>query len=457
MKTRNKILIIMAFALVSLGARAQEPEAPPEDQPISPPPVLNGQGPSLAFQAERTRTNYLSGGISLAGMFSDNVFLSSTNPVGDFSYAIQPYMSFSQSTPRVNWDTSFGAGLLVYQHQGTQNLFAKNFTLDLTYRISQHIRLRLIETFRDTTGIFSIENSDASGPSIGAVEQSNNSLVVPPIQRTIANAILAETSYQFSPNSLAGVRGTFSIQDFPNSSQNTQFGPLYNTQTYLAEAFFNHQISAEQWLGISFRVQRFNQPPSTSTTDAASLLLYYSVVLTPAITLSFFGGPEYYNTSLSSETVTADGSSQDSQWGPAVGATFSWRGENTSVTAGYSRQLSDGGGLNSSVILQQFSGSLRRQLGRRQELNFGVAYAANQSLQLGYNSHSQITSVVFQRALRPGLLLGASYAHERQEVPYNHSVAYVNTSSVYVLYGFSHPLGSGGSRASTKPAGRFPP
>jgi len=457
MKTQNKILVITVFALVSLGARAQEPEAPLEDQPISPPPILNGQGPSLAFQAETTRTNYLSGGVSLTGMFTDNVFLSSTNPVGDFSYAIQPYMRFSRSTPRVTWDMSFGAGLLVYQRQGTQNQFTKNFGLDLTYRLSQHLRLRLSETFTDRTGIFSAVNSDVSGPSIGVIEQSNNSLVVAPIQRTVGNAILAETSYQFSANSLAGVRGVFSILDFPNSSQNAQFGPLYNTQTYLAEAFFNHQVSTEQWLGVSLRVQHFNQQPSISSTDTASLLLYYSVAPAPTITLSFFGGPEYYNTSFNSEIATADGLSQHPQWSPAVGATFNWRGKNTSLTAGYSRQLSDGGGLPSAVILQQVNGSLRWQLGRRQELDFDAAYAFNESVQPGYNFHSQISSVAFQRTLRPGLLLGVGCAHQRQDVPSNHSVVDVNTSWVYVSYGFSHPLGSGGSKASTKPAGRFTP
>lgn len=439
MKAQNKIVLILLFALLPLGMRAQEPEPqPPEDQPISPPVTLNGQGPSLSFEAEKIRSNSLSGGISLTGMYTDNVFLLSTNQVSDFSYLVQPYLVFSGSRPRVNWDLRLGAGLIVNQHLSERNQAAENLGLDLDYRLSRHVDLRLSNTFTNTTGLFSTFNP-ASGSGVGVVEQPNNSLVVPFARRTLANSSLAELNYQFSPSSVAGVRGTYSILDYPGSSQNAQFGPLFNSRTYSGEAFYNYRVSAKQWVGATLRAQKFETQPSIANTDTGSLLLYYGVNATPNVTLSFFAGPEY--TPRISNIATTGGSFRGHLWSSAEGATFNWQGERTSVAAGFSRQLSGGGGLSSAVTLQTASARLRRQLGSRQEVEFGFAYAENDPLESGHSFHGFSGLFQFQQRLVKNLFVRVGYTREQQELPNSQSTATANLSWVSVSYDFSHPFG----------------
>jgi hypothetical protein len=463
MKAQGKIVLLMSFAMLPVGLRAQEPSSQvPEDQqisadqPLSPPPILNGQGPSLAFQSEETRTNYLLGGISLTGAFTDNAFLTNNNTVSDSSFAVLPHISFSQSTPRMNWDMGFAAGLIVDQQLRGENQFSKSFLLDLSYRLSEHVNLRLSDTFTDTTGLFSLLSPEASR-SLGTVEQSNNSLLVPPLQRTLANAALAELGYQFSPTSMVGLRGTVSILNYPDSSQNAQFGPLYNTQTYLVEPFYNHEISLSKWVGVTLRLQRFDIEPSISRTDTATLLLYYAIQPGAGVTLSFFAGPEYYNTPRISDTATAQGLFPGQMWTSAEGATITWQGKRTSASATFSRQLSDGGGLSSAVTLQTVSASLRHQLSQHQAVYLDFTDAVNIPVEQGYRLTGLRGLFRFEQRLSNNLVFEAGYGRLQQDLPISHNtMATANTAWVSASYSFSRAMGSSSVRQLPKYPGRWP-
>ncbi len=450
MKMQNGIVLILAFALWPRGIRAQEPEVQTsEDQPISPPPVLNGQAPSLAFRTEKVPSNYLSAGIGFTGAFTDNALMSSINPISDFSYAIQPHMTFSQAMPRLNWDVNLGAGVIINQHLAEENQFARSAELDLTYRISSNVSLRLGNTFVDTTGLFAELNPMQS--DIGSVEQPNNSLLVPLVQRTVTNVSLAELSYQFSSKSTVGARGTFSILDYPGSSPNAQSGFLYDTQAYLVEAFYNYNMSPKQWVGVALRAQRFNT--SIVSTDTNSLLFYYSRQTAKNLTVSVFAGPESYNTPRFSDSLTPLGLVQGQQWTSAEGVALSWQRERTSVAAAFSRQLSDGAGLYSAVILQSANVSLRRQLGRGLEARLVFTYAANDPLQAGNSLHGISGLCELQQRLGSSFLVRLGYARQQQQWPGSQSSATANISWVSVFYSFSHLFGTG---TAPKPAGRYP-
>jgi hypothetical protein len=454
MKKQNIIVLVFVLASWSAGLCAQEQEdQTSEERPTSPPPVLDGQAPSLAFPSETVPTNHLSGGIGFTNAFTDNALLSNTNPVSDFSYLIQPYVSFSRATPRLDWDLNLGAGIIVHQHLPEENQFATSVALGLTYKLSPHLSLRASNTFSDTTGLFATLNPLQSG--IGLVEQPNNSLLVPLVQRTITNASFAELSYHFSSKNLVGIRGSFSILDYPGASPNAQSAILYDTQTYSVEAFYNHWLSPRQWVGVALRVQRFDS--SLVITDTSSLLLFYSVEPVKNLTVSFFAGPEYYNTPQVSNNLASLGLVQGHQWTSAEGATVGWQRARTSIIAAFSRQLSDGAGLYPAVILQAANAAFRYQLRRGLEVRLGVTYGQDDplwsnSLASGYAFHSVAGRCELQQHFGGSFLLRLGYAREQQQWPGVQSAASANISWVSVSYGFSHLFGTG---TSTKPAGRL--
>jgi hypothetical protein len=436
------ILIILSIAVLPLGVRAQTLDPIfPTDQPISPPPLLNGQGPSLVFQSEKAPHNSVSGGMSFTDVFTDNMYMSSANTESTFSYLLQPYIRVAQSTSRLNWDASFGAGFYFYQKTGDENEWSKNVIVDLSYRLTQRLNLRFSESFSDTAGLFSASNPVSTTSGIGVVEQSNNSVLLPPVQRTVGNTSLAELSYQFSPGSEAGVRGTYSLFDYPGSTTDSSFGPLYDSRTYSAEAFYNQRLSLRQWLGASLRVQHIDTQPSIGHTDTASMLLYYGLEFRPSMTLSFFAGPEYYDTPPVSGVTTNEALFYGHQWTPALGATFNWQGENTSFVAEYSRQVSDGGGLYSAVTLQQENASFRSQLTERQAVTVAVAHSENDPLGTGQKFNGLSASVSLEHLLTRSLSLRLGYARQRQELPSSQNTASTNLAWVSISYNFMHSFG----------------
>ena len=81
----------------SVAVYAQEPENQmPVDLQSPTPATLNGQKPMLNYRTEETQSNFLSGGVNLTSAFTDNKFLSTTDPKSEISYLIQPYVSFPQ-------------------------------------------------------------------------------------------------------------------------------------------------------------------------------------------------------------------------------------------------------------------------------------------------------------------------------------------------------------------------
>jgi hypothetical protein len=464
MKGQNRIVLILALALWPPVMSAQEPEAQAPDaqtqeaqtseqQPVSAPPLLYGQPTPLTFQSEKVPSNRFFGGVGFTGTFTDNALLSSTNPVSDFTYLIQPYIGFSQATPRLEWGLNFAAGVEIDQRLTEDNQFAKSITLDFTYRLSPHLSLRLSNAFSDTTGLFAAVNPLQSGS--GLAQQPNNSLLVPLVQRTLSNTTLAELSYHFSANNTIGIRGGAYILDYPDASSNVQSATLYDTQSYLVEGFYNHQISSSQWVGASLRTQRFDT--ASVITDASSLLLYYSVEPVKNLMVSFFGGPEYYSTPRLSDSPAFPGGVQTHQWTSAEGATVAWQRERTSLVATFSRQLSDGAGLTPAVTLQAASVSLRRELRRGLEAQFGITYGVDDPLSSdsvfpGYRFHSAYGRCELRQSVGDSLLLLLGYARQEQQWPGAQGSGVANISWFSVSYRFSHLFGTG---TSTKPAGRL--
>ena len=89
-----------------------------------------------------------------------------------------------------------------------------------------------------------------------------------------------------------------------------------------------------------------------------SFLAVDTLNLSTRFTLTGFVGPQYSENQglLRGRTVHAS-----SDWSLAGGAEGGWRDERTSVSAGYSRNISDGGGILGAVRLQNIYGNLRRE------------------------------------------------------------------------------------------------
>jgi hypothetical protein len=110
---------------------------------------------------------------------------------------------------------------------------------------------------------------------------------------------------------------------------------------------------------------------------------------------------------------------QSNAWSAAGGAEASWKNRNTSVSGGYSRIISDGGGLTGSVRAQQVHANFRRQLTPGWAAGLSASRGANDELigPPGSASSINLTSagVTVERNVGQKFGLRMGYSHDFQQ------------------------------------------
>jgi hypothetical protein len=169
--------------------------------------------------------------------------------------------------------------------------------------------------------------------------------------------------------------------------------------------------------------------------------------------LALFVGPEYSD--LQGQTVDNTVTppvvtpTAHQGWSTAGGASFSWQGQRTSITASGVRKVSDGGGLLQAVTLITGSGAVRRQLARNTNLLFSGVYGNSTALEAGSSSFTTVKSasgsVAWEQRFARNFTANLGYARDYQEqnvitlptMNVNHNRGWITLS-----YEFTHPLGN---------------
>jgi hypothetical protein len=454
---RSSALLVIALGVASWSQAQQSDSQPPEVMPVTDerapvPAVVDSAGASLAFASEQARTNYLRGGIGLGTTYDDNAFNSVNSPVGDFRYSVMPHIAWDRSTPRLHWIFDYAAGLTVNQRLTERNQGSHDLGVDLQYRLSPHVDLRVIDHFSITTGFFDQLQGNLDAQPVGVLQQHND-FVIAPLAKRRGNSATAGINYQFGAGSTVGASGTFydsHYYDVPNSAS------LQDTRTVGMQGFYTHRLTPKNWTGVTYRFQRLTFQPVPDQVVTHSVLLFHTIYLQPRMQLSFFAGPQYSD--VDSHTVSTmitlpfvylvSVPTSSKRWSASGGASYSWQGEHTSARVEISRSVSDGGGLLSVVQLSSARGSLRRQLTRSWSVAFGAGYAKSEALGTSFSSadslNSTTGSIAMERSLGANLGLQMGYSRDYQqqyasasaENEMNHNRGWVSIS-----YDFSRPLG----------------
>ncbi|MBZ5665701.1 MAG: hypothetical protein LAO30_13950 [Acidobacteriia bacterium] len=405
------------------------------------PSFVGGKGISTTVLSKMERSNYLRAGLNVGAAYDDNPFLVSNGAQSNTSVTIFPNISIQESTSRIRWTLGYAAGLTINQNLTNQNQGAHNLNFDSEFRLSPHVNLRAAETFSMTTGFFD------SGNGTGVVGSGGpNASLVAPLSTQRSSVTTVETNYHFALNDLIGASGTFSNLHFTNPPKGTV---LADSQTATGSAFWLHRLVGQDWGGVSYHFERITFDP-LGETIVHSFLVMNSLSLSKRFTLTGFVGPQY---SENSGLVSGGGTEpvQSNGWTVSGGVEGGWRNEHTSVSAGYSRGVSDGGGLLGSVLLQTVHGTVSHQLTPAWAAALNASYGANQSLVAPSTSSASsinLTSagVSVERNVGKSLGLRLGYAHDFQEqfgLPALNPTqdAHRNRFFVTLSYQWAKPLG----------------
>jgi hypothetical protein len=283
---------------------------------------------------------------------------------------------------------------------------------DSEFRLSPHVNLRIAENFSLTTGYFDAGDS----AEVVAYSGPNVSLITPlATQRSSLTTV--ETNYHFALNDLTGASGSFYDLHFTNLPAGTEY-ELTNSQTASGSAFWLHRIFGSDWAGISYRFDRITFAPSGDT-RVHSFLATDTLSVSKRVTLTGFVGPQYSeNEGLVPVTLTP---TQSNQWSVAGGAEGSWKNQSTSVSGGYSRTISDGGGILGAVRVQTVHANLRRQLTPGWALSLNGSHGANQSLTVPFVTSGGSLSLTsagasLEHNVGKSMGLRMGYSHDFQQL-----------------------------------------
>lgn len=372
------------------------------------PSLLGGKGISSAFLSELGRSNYLRGGVSVGAAYDDNPLLLSSGG-GNTGVSIFPNLSIEQSTSRTRWTLGYAGGVTINDNKmlKSQNHGSHNFNFDSQYRLSSHVNLRVAEKFSMVTGFFD------GGNGVGVIGSGGpNASLLTPLATQRSSLTTVGTSYHFALNDLIGASGSFYDLHFTNVPTGAQ--QLTDSQTASGSAFWLHRIFRGDWGGVSYGFQRITFNPNGET-RAHNFLVVNTLSLSKRVTLTGFIGPQYV------ENRFAPGGTpfQSSDLSIAGGAEGGWADQRTSVSTGYSRSISDGGGVLGSVRLQAVHANFRRELVPGWAAAVTASHGTSESLTpfQGSSSSARFTSagISVERNVGKSIGLRMGYTHDFQQ------------------------------------------
>ncbi len=267
----------------------------------------------------------------------------------------------------MKWSLGYAGGLTVNQRSTNENQGSHNLNFDSQFRLSPHVTLRVAERFLLTTGFF-----DAG---VGTGEPGNpggpNASLITPLSTQRSSLTTVETNYHFALNDLVGASGSFYDLNYTDVHGTQQ---LTNSQTASGSAFWLHKFFRGDWGGVTYRYDRISYDP-TGESRIHSFYAVNTLNLSGRFTLTGFIGPQY-----SENQGLLSGSPQNNDWSVAGGVDAGWQNLHTALTAGYSRTISDGGGLLGTVRLQNVHANFRRQIIPGWAAALNAAYGTNDSL-----------------------------------------------------------------------------
>jgi hypothetical protein len=415
------------------------------DRMLTPPPVSGATYP-LALTSEE-RSNYLRGAITFSTAYSDNVLAAAdTNPVSDVSYSVWPTISLDETTPRMHAVLTYAPGFTFYQRESSLNEADQNAAINFQYRLSPHVTFSARDGFQKSSNVFNQPDLGAGVAVSGGVQEPNQSVIAPTADR-LSNYGNLGITYQFAANSMVGVGGTFANLHYPDQAQ---VPGLFDSQSQSGLAFYSLRVAKRHYIGATYQYQRLLSYPAlgTNETQTHALLLFYTLYLSPRVSISVFGGPQYANVGPQFSGIASTPSPASRSWNPEAGGSLSWQGRRSSVAISYAHMIANGGGLIGAVQMDSASASFRQQLSRMLSASVAGGYAQNDILTVtplaGSNGHTVSGTASLQQQLGQHFNLQLGYTRLHQDYS---TVAVLaanpntNREFVTISYQFSRPLG----------------
>lgn len=405
-----RAVILMTLAPAGLWAQAGGTAAGSSEGPA---PSGNGDAAPLQNTGDSIRRNVLLLSMASETAYDDNVFSTSQPRRGDLSFHLSPRMVLREERKHLTLALDYQPDLLLYRETRGFNAFSHGLQLDARLRFTSRFNLRLTDSFSYRVGIFQPRPSEEVAPQLGP-SASLNPTVFTPLGRQRENNMRLDMVYQKSARTSLDWFAGFQDLHFGRVATASS---LQDTQGVKAGLEYLYRLDRHNTLGALYLFQKLtSQQGQRAIVHTA--LLSFARQLSPNVTLSVFGGPEY--TSLQDNLIldplffrTAFPIARTrTHW--ALGGAFTKRSKDTESQISADRRASEGGGLLGPVISSSINLNVRRRLVGHWNATWSFIYADNSALGAAQSrSHvrSGAASVSLGRQLTKNLTTQLGYTY----------------------------------------------
>jgi hypothetical protein len=361
-------------------------------------------------------------------------------------FHVTPSIRIQQYFPKFSWNAGYSGGYQQYAYEsgpGSRNnsLFSQIANAGFLWQMSPHWQLQGNDNYRYSANPFDSYLTTTGTPTMN----NPNPIVYTPLSQFTQNYGLLTLTDQMTKVDTLSFTGTANLRRTSTYNLLTSV-PFYNLISYGGRASYAHRMSPRLTLGAGYDYNSLDFGKGQQRSGIQTITATIDYVIGPNMTISGWVGPEY---TMTKTVVTIFGQSfitHSSLWSPAVGANFGWRNSRNSVRAGYSHQVSDGGGLIATSQVNAFNADYRRQIARKWDGILGGTYYHDVSTTVStrkFNNFFINASVNYQISKSFYATANYSRVHQTQSNAFIVGTGSYNANIVgaSISYSWNHPLG----------------
>jgi hypothetical protein len=365
----------------------------------------------LQFAGENAPENLVDLSFGASAFYDDNVLGSNIDRVSDEALSLNSRLDIARQTEHLSLNFGYTPFFQLYRQFSQYDQLNQTANLNLAARLSPRFVLGLYDGFGYLYGGYPTltEQPILTG---SAPPTALNLLILPYTVRTLSNTTGVNLTFEKSRRTSVTLSGGYNLDRFGN--QGGVGGALYNSKGASGGIALNYRTTEHTRFGFHLLHQddtyrgggvfRYQQ-----RTQIESGLFSVKSQLSPTLTVTLNGGPQYVHTlgHSSGQPGLAGG------FYGAGGGSVTEEVRNTALTFSVQRNVSDGGGLYTSVISTSANLGVRRRLVGRWEadLHGGAERGTTQFSQVGNEKTDVVIGGLdFRRPILNGSILHISYA-----------------------------------------------
>jgi hypothetical protein len=355
LRTFKFLAALMVLFPVGLAAQTTSSTAVSSSQGSAYGTGLNN---TLQFAGESKPANLVSLGIGAAGFYDDNVLATNSDRVGDEALSLRPHFGVSTQTENLSFNFNYTPFFLLYRQFSQFDQFNQSANLNLAFRLSPRFTLGLSDTFGFRYGDYpSFYGADIPSGPISPTEL--NQLITPFTTRTLSNMTGVNLTFVKSQRTSFTFSGGYNLSRYGNSSGES--GSLYDFKGEYGSVKYDYRATEHTSLGLNVvHADSIYEagPGLYQRAQTESLFFFVSSRLSPTLSVSANGGPQYVHSP--GQSSVEDGL-QEGVYGSG-GGSITKEARKTALTASFQRSVSDAGGLYATVINNTAMFGARRRL-----------------------------------------------------------------------------------------------